>query len=103
MKVSGVQKVAICSLALGAAVSPLQAEGFRLGAPLAGLESDPAGTVVPGSCTVSVMAHGVRVDLAAGTAADTPALLLSGPFFGWSGASDTYPDRHFPELEIRID
>ena len=49
------------------------------------------------------MARNVRVDLAAGTGADTPALLLSGPLFGWSGAPDPYPDRHFPELGIRID
>jgi hypothetical protein len=103
VKVSGVRKVAIYSLALGVAGSPLRAEESRTGVPLPGLESDPAGTVVPGSCTVNVMARNVRVDLAAGTAADTPALLLSGPVFGWSGASDPYPDRHFPELEIRID
>jgi hypothetical protein len=104
MKVSGVKKVAACSLVLGtASVSPLRAEESRPGVPLPGLESDPAGTVVPRSCTVSVMARNVRVDLSAGTTADTPALLLSGPFFGWNGASDPYPDRHFPELEIRID
>jgi hypothetical protein len=103
MKDSGVRRVAICALALSAAVCSLRAEESHTGVPLPGLESDPAGTVVPGSCTVSVVGGNVRVELAAGATADSPALLLRGPFFGWSGASEPYPDRHFPELEIRID
>lgn len=27
-------------------------------------------------------------------------LLIQGPLFGWLGDSETYPDRHFPELRV---
>lgn len=108
MKMSGVRNVAFCLMLCAAAGSALRADESRAdesraGVPLPGLESDPPGTVVPVSCTVSVVGPGVRVDLAAGSAEAAPALLLSGPIFGWSEASDPYPDRNFPELEIRVD
>jgi hypothetical protein len=91
------------SLSWAAAATQLSAAETRTAVPLPGLESDPAGTVVPESCTVSVIAGTVKVDLSASTAVEMPALLLSGAFFGWNGPSDPYPDRHFPELEIRVD
>src|ERR1700689_1708149 len=91
------------SLSWAAAASQLSAAESRTAVPLPGLESEPAGTVVPESCTVSVNAGSVKVDLSASTAAEMPALLLSGAFFGWNGPSLPYPDRQFPELEIRID
>jgi hypothetical protein len=52
---------------------------------------------------VSVVAGKVTVDWSVRTEAEMPALLLTGPLFGWTGATDPYPDRHFPELEIRVD
>jgi hypothetical protein len=82
---------------------PVCAEQSYPAVPMPGLESDPTGTVVAEVCTVSVMAGKVKVDLPASTAEKMPALLLTGTFFGWSGPSDPYPNRHFPELEIRVD
>jgi hypothetical protein len=87
---------------LGAA-APLCAEESRVGVSLPGLEADPAGSVIPQSCAVSVMGGKVTVDLSASTTSDRPALMLNGALFGWSGPRVPYPERHFPELEIRID
>jgi hypothetical protein len=78
-------------------------EPSRAAVPLPGLESDPPNTVLPEDCAVSLVAGHVSVDLAVSTAADSPALLLEGAFFGWGGAGVAYPDRHFPELTIHAD
>ena len=49
------------------------------------------------------MGDNVTVELDLVTTSDQPALLIDGPLFGWSGEAEAYPDRHFPELEVRID
>jgi hypothetical protein len=82
---------------------PIYAQPSFPAAVIPGLESDPAGTVVPKVCTVSVTGGMVRVDLSVGTVAEAPALLLNGASFGWNGPSDSHSDRHFPELEVRVD
>jgi hypothetical protein len=82
---------------------PVWAEQSYPAAPMPGLESDPTGSVVAEVCSVSVMGGRIRVDLSASTAGEMPALLLTGAFFSWNGPSDPYPDRHFPELGIRVD
>lgn len=93
----------MCLSALWAVVAPpIHAEPSIPAAPLPGLESDPAGTVTPEFCAVSVMAGKATVELTVRADAEAPALLLNGPQFGWS-ESEPYPDRHFPELEIRVD
>jgi hypothetical protein len=83
--------------------TPITAEVLVQAAPLPGLESDPPGTVVPQVCSVNVAAGRITVEMSVTTDAEMPALLLNGPFFGGAGEADPYPDRHFPELEIRID
>jgi hypothetical protein len=97
-RLSRVRLAALCLLA-----APIQAEVLGPGVPLPGLESDPPGTVVPKSCAVSVTAGNVTVDLSLRSDHEMPKLLLNGYLFGWTGETDPYPDRHFPELEIRID
>lgn len=89
---------------LGALLAPpIHADDSSTGVPLLGLESDPADTVFPHACSVTMTAGKVTVELTVGTGTASPALLLNGPVFGWGGASEPYPDRQFPELEIRID
>jgi hypothetical protein len=93
-----------CFAALGVlSAAPIQAEVGSSGAPLPALESDPPDTVFPQSCSVSVVADGITVEMSVSESGEMPALLLNGPLFGWMGEADPYPDRHFPELEIRID
>ena len=75
----------------------------RTAIPLPGLESAPPATVLPVDCAVRLVADHVSVDLSVRTAVDSPALLLEGAFFGWSGSQAAYPDRQFPELNIRVD
>jgi hypothetical protein len=85
------------------AAMPLYAEQSYPAVPLPGLESDPPGTVIPQGCALSVAGDQVSMDLTVKTDTDTPALLINGPLFGWTGPAEPYPDRQFPELEIRID
>jgi len=66
------------------------------------LQSDPPHTVVPHACDVSIVADHVNVDLTVTTRETQPALLVSGPLFGWSGGADPYPEKQFPELRVRI-
>lgn len=82
---------------------PLYAEQPYPAVPLPGLESDPPGTVIPQSCELSVAGDKVSMDLTVKAGTDTPALLINGPLLGWRGPAEPYPDRQFPELEIRID
>ncbi|RZJ60787.1 MAG: hypothetical protein EON49_07330 [Acidovorax sp.] len=43
----------------------------------------------------------VMVSLTAQPTLPSPAQwLIQGPLFGWLGDSETYPDRHFPELRV---
>lgn len=43
----------------------------------------------------------VTVSLTAQPTLPAPAqLLVQGPLFGWLGDSESYPDRHFPELRV---
>ncbi|RZJ07584.1 MAG: hypothetical protein EON50_21075 [Acidovorax sp.] len=43
----------------------------------------------------------VTVSLTAQATLPAPAQwLIQGPLFGWLGDSETYPDRHFPELRV---
>jgi hypothetical protein len=85
------------------ATPPIHAAASYPAVPLPALESDPAGTVTPQTCTVNLIAGMVKLDLSTQTAYDVPALLLNGPFFGWLGPSEPYPDRQFPELKIAVD
>jgi hypothetical protein len=102
MKFSYLQMTSWCLSALCTLAAPLRADDIRAGVPLPGLESDPAGTVVPQSCAVSVTDGQISVSLRVATAEPAPALLLNTPFFGWI-ATDPYPDRQFPELKILVD
>jgi hypothetical protein len=82
---------------------PLHAEQSVQEVAMPGLESDPAGTVISESCAVRVTGNDVAVDMTVKTDSRTPALLINGPQFGWTGATEPYSDRHFPELRIRVD
>jgi hypothetical protein len=84
-------------------MAPLAAEEIHEAVPLPALQSDPAGTVEPDACTVSMVDNQVALGLSMKASGDTPALLLEGAPFGWSGATAPYSDRQFPELLIRLD
>ena len=81
------------------------------GAPLPGLKSDEGGNVAADSCWVTLSGANVSVELSVHptsnqptpAVSNQPALLIEGELFGRLGESEAYPDRHFPELEIRID
>jgi hypothetical protein len=81
----------------------LRAEETASSLALPPLVSDPPGSVVLRACAVSILADQVTVDLAVNARSPRPALLLSGPLFGWSGPSDPYPEKQFPELAIELD
>jgi hypothetical protein len=71
--------------------------------PLPALEGDPVGSVHASSWIVGIVGNHVSEVLAVSTEGDIPALLLRSSLFGWSGPASPYPDRHFPELQIRVD
>jgi len=73
------------------------------GAPLPGLRSDENSNLVAESSLVTLSGDNTTVELSVSTTDREPALLLEGAPFHWVGETDAYPDRHFPELEIRID
>jgi hypothetical protein len=73
------------------------------GAPLPGLRSDENRNLVAESCLVTLSGYKTAVELSIRTTDSEPALLLEGAPFHWVGETEAYPDRHFPELEIRID
>lgn len=102
MRTLSVNRASLCLSAL-CLVAPLYADETRTGVPLPGLSSDPVDTVRPESAKVSVFGTKVSVELSVRATEDTPALLLEGPVFGWSGTSDPYPDRQFPELTFCVD
>lgn len=83
--------------------APGQAQDLKTAVPLPALESDPVGTVVPLSCAVVMTGNTVAVNLSVKTHEPAPALLINGLRFGWTASPATYPDRQFPELEVRID
>jgi hypothetical protein len=89
-------------LILSVASAGLADEPPSPGVPLPGLESDPPGSVTPRSAAVMLRDGRVTLDLAVNTTADAAGLVLNGPWFGWSGAMERYPDRQFPELKIRL-
>ncbi len=94
----------ICLAVLGTILAPpIHADDSSTGVPLPGLESDPADTVFPRACSVSMTDDTVTMALSVKTGTESPALLLNGLVFGWRGASEPYPDRQFPELEISLD
>lgn len=91
----------LCSILASAAA--LAAGEFRVGLPLPPWESDPSGTIIPHSAVVSLADNHVTVNMGVTTASEEmPALLLTGPSFGWNSADD-YPEKQFPELQIRVD
>ena len=71
--------------------------------PLPPLQSDPPETVHANSCAIVLTGDHVAMDLAVTPSGETPALLLEGGLFGWTGPNTRYPNRHFPELQIRVD
>lgn len=53
------------------------------------------------SSAVRMEGDEVTVSLTAQATLPAPAQwLIQGPLFGWLGDSETYPDRHFPELRV---
>ncbi len=91
------------SALLGVLLGTANAAESSAGAPLPGLTADEGSDLSAQSCAVTLSGRKAAVELELSTSSDHPALLLSGPRFGWLGESEAYPDRHFPELEIRID
>lgn len=89
--------------ALLAAAGTSHAAASSTGAPFPGLTSDEGSNAAAESCSVTLSGTNARVELSVHSAANQPALLVQGPLFGPQGESDAYPDRHFPELEIRLD
>jgi hypothetical protein len=79
------------------------AQDWSGGAPLPGLKADEGTVVSPQSCSVTLQGAKATVELELAATSDQPALLIDGPTFGWMGETEAYPDRHFPELEVRVD
>ncbi len=94
--------VGAASALLAAIAGTSHATASNGGAPLPGLVSDEGSNVAADSCSVTLSGENARVELSI-HAATQAALLIEGPLFGWQDESAAYPDRHFPELEIRID
>jgi hypothetical protein len=88
---------------LAAIVGTSHAAGWSAGVPLPGLTLDEGGKTAAESCRVTMSGSTVSLELALHTDSNQPALLIEGAPFGPTGESEAYPDRHFPELEIRID
>ncbi len=88
---------------LAAIVGTSHAAGSSTGAPLPGLTADEGSQVTAESCRVTLSGENVSVELPVHSVSDQPALLIEGRLFGPQGEPDAYPDRHFPELEVRID
>ncbi|MGO9513671.1 MAG: DUF4424 family protein [Steroidobacteraceae bacterium] len=88
---------------LAAIAGTSRAAGSSTGAPLPGLTSDEGSKVAAESCWVTLSGENVSVELSVYSVSNQPALLIEGPLFGPQGESEAYPDRHFPELEVRID
>jgi hypothetical protein len=73
------------------------------GVALPGAATDPRGCATPASSRVAItdttLVLGIR--LTAGT--DIPGIIVMSPAFGPAAADEPYPDRQFPELELRVD
>jgi hypothetical protein len=93
----------VASVILGALAVTANAAGSSTGAPLPGLKADEGSNVSAQSCSVTLAGNQVAVELELTSTSEQPALLIDGPLFGSMDAAEAYPDRHFPELEIRID
>jgi len=84
-------------------VCGLRADDTSVGVMLPGLRSEPSGSVAVVSSVVALRSG--QVELALKTAVARPqgaSLIIKMPRFGFLGEPDPYPDRHFPELEVRL-
>ncbi len=90
---------ALCATFALAAVARDSSDGFAL----PGLTSDPPGSVTPKDTAVRVAGAKITVDVAVSTGTDIPGLVVQGAPFGPAAATEPYPERHFPELEVSID
>ncbi len=72
------------------------------GVPLPGLVSEPKGSVRATSADLDLAGDSVVLRLKLRASGPGSGLSLRGPLFTWLGEAETYPDRHFPELQAQL-
>lgn len=95
---------------IGAGLSAILSLGFadaaraddnNLGATPGVFLAIPANSMTVEQAKVQINGRQVMLSLSLhGNMPEKSSLLLKGELFGWLGESETYPDRHFPELKI---
>jgi hypothetical protein len=82
----------------------VDADDESAGVVLPGLRSDPAGSVKVSAASVVSRQNQIEVSLTVAVRRGAAAsVTIQLPRFGWPGQAEPYPDRHFPELTIRVD
>ena len=81
------------------------ADDASAGVPLPALRSQPAHAVSVDSAEVRLIGHRVSVTLQAQSTRprDAVALQWRSAHVAWTGGSEPYPDREFPELTLQVD
>ena len=72
------------------------------GVPLPGLVSEPKGSVRATAAEVDLSGDSVVLRLKLRVPGAGSDLTMRGPLFTWLGEAETYPDRHFPELQAQL-
>jgi hypothetical protein len=65
--------------------------------------SEPKGSVRATAAEVDLSGDSVVLRLKLRVPGAGSELTLRGPLFAWLGEAETYPDRHFPELQAQLD
>lgn len=79
------------------------ADDTSKGVLLGGLSSSPTTSLKATAAQLRLEGDAVVLRLSLRRRTANATLSLQGPRFGWLGAGEPYPDRHFPELRARLD
>ena len=82
---------------------PARADDESAGVAPGAFRAEPAGAVFGLAAQVSLDGEWIEVVTELRASAPGALLRLVLPRFGWLGAGETYPDRHFPELVVTLD
>ncbi|WP_420137061.1 hypothetical protein [Sphingomonas sp.] len=86
-----------------ALATPVKADDVNAGASPGPLTATPPGRIKVSAVHVALAGRQIEVVTRVAVAQGPVTLHLGMPRFGWMGEAETYPDRHFPELEITVD
>lgn len=85
-------------------IPPARANDSSSGVALPAFTVQPPDSFVPSSSRISLKGETVEVRLDGRVPVDRQArLTLALPGFEWLGAAEPYPDRHFPELTVKLE